>query len=106
MNPRVEASYEELGRWLGNFATSHGKRESPRVEAIVEMDDAREGRSYGLRLVLGGLVHPPAASPPIEFAYAEVVEGRTRLAWCEALAGRIRADVRRLAAEPEGKRSA
>ena len=28
--------YEEVARWLANFVTSHAKRESPRVEAIVE----------------------------------------------------------------------
>lgn len=96
MNPRIPASYEEIGRWLHGFAVSHAKRESPRIEATVEMEEEREGKSYGLRLVLGALALPPPDSPPFEFAYQEVSEGRTRFAWCEALAGRLRAEARKL----------
>ncbi len=107
MNPKVPAAYDEVGRWLANFAASHGKREDPHAEAQVEMGEARTGRSYGLRLALRGRLSPPADAPPHEFGYAEVAEGRTRFAWCEALAQRIRAEVRRLAAdEREESRSA
>ncbi len=28
--------YGEVARWLGNFVTSHAKRENLRVEAVVE----------------------------------------------------------------------
>lgn len=104
MNPRIPAGYAEVGRWLWNFATSHAKRESPRLEATVEMADAREGRSYGLRLALGALTEPPAGEPPVELAYPDVAEDRTRFAWCEALAERIRADARRLLARAPGGR--
>jgi len=96
MNPRIPASYEEVGRWLHGFAVSHAKRESPRIEAVVEMEEAREGRSYGLRLALGALTLPPREAPPLELSYEEVRDGRTRFAWCEALARRLRAEARRL----------
>ncbi|MBI2460455.1 MAG: hypothetical protein HYV61_02820 [Candidatus Rokubacteria bacterium] len=99
MNPRIPASYEEIGRWLRGFAISHAKRESPRIEAVVEMEEEREGRSYGLRLVLGALALPPRDQPPFEFSYAEVRDGRTRFAWCEALARRLRGEARRLLEE-------
>jgi hypothetical protein len=96
MNPKIAVGYDEVARWLHNFAASHAKREDPRAEAIVEAGGDREGRSCGLRLVLDGRVHPPADQLPLEFGFAEVAEGRTRFAWCESLAQRIRADVRRL----------
>jgi len=99
MNPRIPVGYDEVGRWLRNFAASHVKREYPRAEAHVEMDRERDGESYGLRLVLDGRRQPPPAVPPMEFGYAEVAEGRTRFAWCETLAQRLRAEVRRLADE-------
>lgn len=96
MNPKIPASYGEVGRWLHGFAVSHAKRESPRIEAVVEMEEEREGKSYGLRLALGALTLPPRDAPPIEFSYEEVREGRARFAWCEALARRLRAEARRL----------
>jgi hypothetical protein len=105
MNPRIPASYSELGRWLHNFATSHGKREHLAVEVVVETDEAREGRAYGLRLILEGRTFPPPGAPPIELSYPEVAEGRSRFAWCEALAQRIRAEVRRLAGDRREVRS-
>ncbi len=89
-------SYEEVGRWLWNFATSHAKRESPQVEAVVETPEEREGESYGLRLRVGDRSLPPLDQPPIEFAYSEVSEGKARFAWCEALANRIRGWAREL----------
>jgi len=107
MNPRIPASYEEVGRWLRGFAVSHAKRESPRIEAAVEMEEEREGRSYGLRLLLGARTLPPREAPPLEFSYEEVREGRTRFAWCETLARRLRAEARRLLdEEAAGTRSA
>jgi hypothetical protein len=99
MNPRIPATYAETARWLQNSAASHAKREHPAIEAVVEADGAREGRSYGLRLVLHGRTAPPAEAPPIELSYPDVAEGRTRFAWCEALAERIRAEARRLVSE-------
>ena len=55
--------YEEVGRWLWNFVISHAKRENPRVEAIVDAEGPREGRSYGIRLSLGPPPHPAPGSP-------------------------------------------
>jgi hypothetical protein len=106
MNPKIPVAYDEVGRWLHNFAVSHAKREDPRAEAIVETGEAREGHSYGLRLVLDGRQYPAGELPPLEFGYAEVAEGRTRFAWCEALAQRLRAEARRLAPGPGATGSA
>ena len=89
-------SYEEVGRWLWNFATSHVKRESPRLEAVVETPEEREGKSYGLRLRVGDRSLPPLDQPPLEFAYSEVAEGTASFAWCEALAKRVRGWAREL----------
>jgi len=106
MNPKIPVGYDEVARWLRNFAVSHAKREHPRAEAVVGTGDEREGRSYGLRLVLDGRSHPAAGAPPMEFGYAEVAEGRTRFAWCEALAQRIREETRRLGLEGQASRPA
>ena len=87
--------YAELGRWLENFVASHARREHPAVIVRLDMGDAREGRSYGLRLALGNRLYPPAEAPPTELDAREVADGRPRFAWCDALARRIRADVAR-----------
>jgi hypothetical protein len=102
MNPRIPFTYGELGAWLRNFAASHAKRTHAAVEARVETDGDREGRSYGLRLGLGGRWQ----APPIELTLAEVAEGRTRFAWCEELARTIRNEAQRLAAAAQEPRSA
>jgi hypothetical protein len=102
MNPRIPASYGELGRWLANFALSHARREHPALEARVEMDGEREDRDYGLRLGLGGRWQ----APPLELTMAEVADGRTRFAWCEELARAIRDEARRLVAAAREPRSA
>ena len=54
-------SYDEVARWLKNFLTSHGKREDPRAEVILESGDEREGRSYAARLRLGARLSEPMA---------------------------------------------
>ena len=77
--------YREVERWLLNFLNSHAKRESPRVEGVVEAEDEREGRSYGVRLRLGERL-----SPPVELDYKEIAESREKMAWCLALAARVR----------------
>jgi hypothetical protein len=89
--------YEEVGRWLRNFVTSHAKRENLRVEAVVEDEGPREGRSYGARLRLGGELRPPAADPPVELSFEEVALRRGSLAWCSELAERVRALAREFA---------
>ena len=91
MNPSIPTDYREIGDWLASFVRSHAKRESARVEVLLEAAGPREGRSYGVRLVLGACVHPPLGSPPIELDFREVAEGRTRFAWCLALAERVQA---------------
>ena len=78
-------SYHEVGRWLWNFLTSHAKRVDPRLEVELEAGDEREGKSYGARLRFGRLV-----SPVMEFDYREVADSRGSLAWCSALAARMR----------------
>ena len=97
MNPSIPTSYHEAGDWLLSFVRSHAKRESARVEVLLEAAGPREGRSYGVRLSLGARVHPGLGSPPIELEFREVVEGRPRFAWCLALGARVRAVVRELA---------
>jgi len=89
-------SYEEVARWLRNFVVSHAKRESPRVEAIVETEEEREGKSYGVRLRLGDRFAPRLDQPPLELTYPEVAEGKARFGWCEALAKRVRGLAREL----------
>ena len=96
--------YEEVSRWLANFVISHAKRESPRVEAIVEAEGARENRSYGVRLRLGARGSPPPGAPPLELDFADVSLHRGDLVWCDALARRVRDLARRLIAEERGER--
>ena len=84
-------SYDEVARWLKMFLNSHAKRENPRVEAVLEDDEARENVSYGARLVLG-----ERTSPMMEFDYKTVATHRGELAWCADLARRVRREARGL----------
>jgi len=84
-------SYDEVARWLKMFLNSHAKRENPRVEAVLEDDEARENISYGARLVLG-----ERTSPVMEFDYTTVAAHRGELAWCMDLAHRVRREARGL----------
>ena len=84
-------SYEEVGRWLANFLTSHAKRENPRAEVSLDAGDEREGRSYGVRLRVGRRL-----GAVIEFEYRDVADNRGTLAWCRSLAERTRTQVREL----------
>jgi hypothetical protein len=83
--------YDEVARWLRNFVTSHAKRETLRAEAVVEAEGSREGQSYGVRLRLGEALYPPLDEAPLDLSYDEVARNRGHLAWCAALAERIRA---------------
>jgi hypothetical protein len=78
-------SYDDVARWLKNFLASHAKREEPRIEVELDTDDEREGASYGARLRLEERV-----TPTLEFAFSDVAANRGNLAWCLALAARIR----------------
>ena len=99
--------YEEVARWLANFATAHAKRENVRSEVEIGTAGEREGRSYGVRVRLGGAKAPAAGEAPVELSFAEVATSRGSLAWCDALAARVRALVRGLApAGAPGRRSA
>jgi hypothetical protein len=102
MNPSIPADYHEVARWLAGFARSHAKRESSRIEVAVDDAGAREGRSYGVRLVLGGRVYPPG--PPIELSFQDIADGRTRFEWCAALAREVRAAARALLGEAAAPR--
>ena len=82
-------SYDEVSRWLRVFLTSHAKREHPRVEVVLDDDDALQGRAYRARLRLGERM-----SEPIELDYKDVADHRGTLTWCNALAQRTRAQVK------------
>lgn len=84
-------SYDEVARWLRMFLASHAKREHPRVEVVLDDDEALAGQGYRARLRLGDRV-----SEPIELSFAEVADQRGALAWCAALAARTRALARTL----------
>jgi hypothetical protein len=86
-------SYDEVERWLRMFLNSHAKREDPHIEAVLDDDDEREGRSYGARLSLG-----TQSTALMEFDYQEVAQHRGELAWCAALAERVRRQARELLA--------
>jgi hypothetical protein len=86
-------AYDEVARWLKMFLNSHAKREHPRIEAVLDDDEAREGISYAARLVLG-----ERTTPVMEFAYTTVAAHRGELAWCMDLARRVRREARILLA--------
>ena len=86
-------SYDEVARWLKMFLNSHAKREHPRVETVLDDDDAREDVSYAARLVLG-----ERTSSLMEFDYKTVAAHRGELAWCSDLARRVRREARLLLA--------
>jgi hypothetical protein len=96
--------YEEVARWLRNFVTSHAKRENLHVEAVLETEGPREGKSYGVRLQLGERLYPPADEAAIELPFEEVARNRGSLAWCTALADRVRALARELSRQHAGSR--
>jgi hypothetical protein len=96
MNPSIPTDYQQTGAWLVGFVRSHAKRESARIEVLVDTSGPREGRSYGVRLTLDGRTIPPPEAQPIEHTFQEVAEGRTSFAWCAALGERIRATAREL----------
>ncbi|OGK78683.1 MAG: hypothetical protein A2X52_18580 [Candidatus Rokubacteria bacterium GWC2_70_16] len=95
---------EEVERWLRNFVTSHAKRESPRVEVVVAAEGPRDGRCYAVRLRLGERSAPSPGEEALELPFAEVAEGRSRMAWCEGLAARVRAMARELGEGGRGER--
>lgn len=97
-------SYDEVARWLQNFVASHAKRESPRLEAEVEISGARAESSYGVRLRLGDRHLPHLDQPQVELTYPEVRAGKGSLPWCQALAGRVRGWARELL-DAESRRS-
>jgi hypothetical protein len=96
--------YEEVRRWLTNFVLSHARREALGTEAIVEAEGPREGKSYGIRLRLGDRVLPPPGAPPLEVSFEETRDQRGAMAWCQALAARVRALARELAQAERGAR--
>ena len=75
------------------FFNSHAKREDPRIEAALDDDEERQGRSYGTWLRFG-----PHSTALMEFDYQEVARHRGELAWCAALAERVRQQARQLLA--------
>ncbi len=94
--------YDEVARWLGNFAVSHAKRENAKAEAVLETEGSREGSSYGLRLRLGERLLPAPGQPPLELSFREVADNRGSLVWCSALAVRVRSLARELSEAERG----
>ncbi len=92
--------YDEVARWLWNLAESHAKRENLHAEVLLDREGPREGKTYGLRVRIGD-----GLSSEIELAFPEVRERRGSLAWCQALAERMRGLVRdTVAARAPGQR--
>jgi hypothetical protein len=56
---------------------------------VLDTEGPREGKSYGLRVRLGERL-----SSEIELQFADVAANRGSLAWCQALADRVRGLVR------------
>ena len=77
-------TYDEVARWLGNFLTSHAKRENARAEVELDARDERKGKSYAARLRLGERV-----TPLLEFEFSDVAQNRGSLQWCASLAARV-----------------
>jgi hypothetical protein len=90
-------TYQEVARWLWNFLIAHAKRVDPRIEVVLDAEDAREGKSYGARLSF--LRHLGAA---VELEFREVADNRGSLAWCSALAERTKSLARELVAAARG----
>ena len=88
-----------MARWLWNLAESHAKRENLHAEVLLDRVGPREGKTYGLRVRIGD-----GLSSEIELAYPEVRERRGSLAWCQALAERVRGLARDTAAPAAGQR--
>ena len=97
MNPAVFSGElpREVARWLGNFLPLHAKREDPRVEVVLDAGDAREGRSYGVRL---RSARAPSAARrlPIEFDFSDVADDRGTLRLVRGARRAIRARARAL----------
>lgn len=83
-------SYEEVARWFRIFLNSHAKRESPRIEAIVEAGDERAGKTFGVRLRLDEAYSPSLDQPAIEFSFQGVSDGKGSFSWCESAGRRVR----------------
>ena len=77
--------YQEVARWLENFATSHAKREDLRAECALDTEGPRGGTSYGLRVRVGDRL-----SSEIALRFDDVAAGRGSMAWCQSLADRVR----------------
>ena len=98
-------SYEEVARWLLIFLNSHAKRESPRIEAIVEAGDDRAGRTFGVRLRLDEWYYPPLDQPVIEFSFQGVSAGKGSFSWCESAGKRVRGWAREILAAERNRLS-
>ena len=87
-------TYHEVERWIRNFLTVHAKRVDPRFEIALDAEDEREGKSFGVRLRLGQRL-----GSLLEIDFRETADNRGSLAWCGALAERIRRAARELLAD-------
>jgi len=84
-------SYDDVSRWLKNFLTVHAKREDPRMEVALDTGGDLEGQAYRARVRFGDRL-----GEPMTLEYREVADSRGTLAWCAALATRVRGVARSL----------
>ena len=84
-------SYDDVSRWLRNFLTVHAKRVDPRMEVALDDGGDLEGQAYRARVRLGERL-----GEPLTLEYREVADNRGTLAWCAALAARVREQARSL----------
>lgn len=90
----------EVARWLLLFANSHAKRESPRIEAVLDRGDPAHAH-YALSLRERDRVSRALVLDP-----AEVAANRGGLTWCATLASELRALARELLeTHPTGNRA-
>jgi hypothetical protein len=91
-------SYDDVSRWLRNFLTVHAKREDPRMEVLLEDGGDLEGQGYRARVRFGERLGDPLA-----LEYRDVADNRGTLAWCAALAARVRDLARSVKAAGSGR---
>ena len=84
-------SYDDVSRWLKNFLTVHAKREDPRMEVVLDTGGDLEGQAYRARVQFADRL-----GEPMTLEYREVADSRGTLAWCAALAARVRGLARSL----------
>src|SRR5262245_23720511 len=78
-------SYDDVSRWLRNFLTAHSNRDVAGMEVVLATGGDVDGRAYGAGVRFGERL-----GEPMTVEYREVADNRGTLAWCAALAARVR----------------